>query len=84
MPSEISENEPRLAFDGGPLGIALFMRLIKEAPALLKSGGWLCFEVGLGQGPSMLRRLQNNPHYAGARALLDANGDVRAVAAQRR
>ena len=43
------EHEPREAFDGGPYGIALHMRLINEAPVFLKSGGWLGFEFGLGQ-----------------------------------
>lgn len=41
--------EPREAFDGGPYGIALHQRLIAEAPAFLKPGGWLGFEFGAGQ-----------------------------------
>ncbi|HWK32980.1 MAG TPA: HemK family protein methyltransferase [Hyphomicrobium sp.] len=47
--AHLLEHEPREAFDGGPYGIALHMRLINEAPAFLKSGGWLGFEFGLGQ-----------------------------------
>lgn len=43
------EKEPREAFDGGPYGIALHSRLIVEAPAFLKAGGWLGFEFGVGQ-----------------------------------
>lgn len=50
MHSEISEHEPDLAFDGGPFGIAILRKLIGEAPGYLKPGGWLAFEVGLGQG----------------------------------
>jgi release factor glutamine methyltransferase len=41
--------EPREAFDGGPYGIALHQRIIAEAPAFLKPGGWLGFEFGEGQ-----------------------------------
>ncbi|MBI3774530.1 MAG: peptide chain release factor N(5)-glutamine methyltransferase [Gammaproteobacteria bacterium] len=61
MPNEISQHEPALAFDAGPYGVSLFVRLIEEAPQLLKSGGWLCFEVGLGQGTASSPRRKNNP-----------------------
>jgi release factor glutamine methyltransferase len=47
MPAEISDYEPTLAFDGGPFGLSILFRLITETPLYLKSGGWLCFEVGL-------------------------------------
>jgi len=43
------ENEPRAAFDGGPFGISIQMRLAREAKAFLKPGGWLLFEFGVGQ-----------------------------------
>lgn len=43
------EAEPREAFDGGPYGIAIHQRLVREAPAFLKPGGWLMFEFGEGQ-----------------------------------
>jgi len=84
MPSEISEHEPALAFDAGPYGVSLFVRLIDEAPQLLKSGGWLCFEVGLGQGAAMQRRLEKNPVFTNAQSFCDEKGDVRVVAAQKK
>ncbi|MEO8806998.1 MAG: peptide chain release factor N(5)-glutamine methyltransferase, partial [Burkholderiaceae bacterium] len=56
MAAEISGFEPRLAFDGGPLGVRILQRLIREAPAYLRKGGWLAFEVGAGQGPAVLKR----------------------------
>ncbi|HEU4603390.1 MAG TPA: HemK/PrmC family methyltransferase, partial [Steroidobacteraceae bacterium] len=31
MPGEISQHEPRLAFDGGPLGIGILMKLTQQA-----------------------------------------------------
>ncbi len=82
MHSEISAHEPHLAFDGGPFGVAILMRLLQEAPRFVRSGGWLAFEVGLGQGPAMLKRLEKNPAFAETRALHDAVGDVRAIAAR--
>lgn len=83
MPAEISEHEPRLAFDGGPFGVSILMRLLDEAPRFLKPGGWLAFEVGLGQGPALTRRLQRNPHFALIETVCDAEGAVRAICAQR-
>jgi release factor glutamine methyltransferase len=43
---EIIDFEPRLALDGGPYGIDFFVRLITEAPKILKPGGTLLFEIG--------------------------------------
>lgn len=41
--------EPREAFDGGPYGISIHQRLLRDAVDLLKPGGWLLFEFGQGQ-----------------------------------
>jgi release factor glutamine methyltransferase len=82
MPSEIAAHEPRLAFDGGPFGIRILQRLIREAPRFVRPGGWLAFEVGLGQGPAVSKRLTPAAGYAELRALTDAQGEVRALLAR--
>lgn len=41
--------EPREAFDGGPYGLSIHQRVIREAASLLAPGGTLLFEFGLGQ-----------------------------------
>ena len=46
---EVSRHEPRLALDGGPDGLAVCRRLIREAPARLDSPGWLLLEHGYDQ-----------------------------------
>lgn len=83
MAAEIAAHEPRLAFDGGPLGVGILWRLVEDAPALLRAGGWLAFEVGLGQGPSMARRLRRHPAFDEVRELADADGATRVVLARR-
>ncbi|TDK28673.1 peptide chain release factor N(5)-glutamine methyltransferase [Luteimonas aestuarii] len=83
MPAEISSHEPRLAFDGGPLGVSLLSRLMQDAPRFVRAGGWLAFEVGLGQGAAMARRLRNDPAWGDVRELVDDAGAVRALLAQR-
>ncbi len=47
--AHLLQGEPREAFDGGPYGLAIHQRLIREAPAYLAPGGWLLFEFGHGQ-----------------------------------
>jgi release factor glutamine methyltransferase len=83
MEREISAFEPNLAFDGGPFGVKIIRRLIADAPELLRPGGWLVFEVGLGQGGSMARMLRRDSHYDLVESRADQNGDVRALAARR-
>jgi release factor glutamine methyltransferase len=47
--AHLLESEPREAFDGGPYGISIQQRLVREAPGYLKPGGLLLFEFGVGQ-----------------------------------
>ncbi|MCW9024278.1 MAG: peptide chain release factor N(5)-glutamine methyltransferase [Gammaproteobacteria bacterium] len=82
MPEEIIEFEPSMAFDGGPFGIKIVNRLIKEAPEYVREGGWLAFEVGLGQGEPMIKRLGKNKNYTELREIKNDDGDVRAILAK--
>jgi len=82
MPAEISEHEPRLAFDGGALGIGILMRLIRDAPRLLCAGWWVAFEVGLGQGQALVKRMQANSAYRQVQPAMDETGAIRVVTAQ--
>ncbi len=82
MPADIVSHEPGLAFDGGPFGIRILARLSREGLRLVRPGGWLCFEVGLGQGPPMAQRLAESGAYGEIRRFADAAGEVRALAAQ--
>ena len=82
MDSEISQCEPRLAFDGGSLGITILTRLIRETPKYLKPDSFLCFEVGLGQGKAMKQRLKKENIYRNIQSYSDSNNQVRALSAQ--
>ena len=83
MHHEISAFEPRLAFDGGPLGVRILQRLIREAPRFLAPRGWLAFEVGEGQGPAVMRRLEVGGVFRQQRSVRDARGEIRAIVASR-
>lgn len=82
MDPEIARHEPRLAFDGGALGIGTVTRLLRDSPVFLRPGSWLCFEVGAAQGEHMARHVQRNPAYARVETALDEAGYVRVIAAQ--
>jgi len=50
---EIRFYEPRAALDGGPDGLRLVSRLLKEAPAHVRSPGALILEIGHDQGAAV-------------------------------
>ncbi len=81
LPVETGAHEPRLAFDGGNFGVAILSRLIKEAPRFLKTGSWLCFEVGVGQGSYFVRTLGKMTEFGGVETFADSQGEIRAIAA---
>lgn len=83
LPGEIASHEPHLAFDGGPFGVAILMRLLQDAPRFVRPMGWLAFEVGLGQGAALEQRLRRNAAFRAVRTLTDAQGNIRGLAAQR-
>jgi release factor glutamine methyltransferase len=51
LPVEIRCYEPREALDGGPDGLRVIERLLRQAPPLLRSGAALLLEIGYDQGP---------------------------------
>jgi release factor glutamine methyltransferase len=79
IPKEILEHEPRLAFDGGSLGIGILMRLTQQAPRYLRSGGVLAFEVGLGQGAALVKRLTGSGAFKDVQTAVDEAEAIRVV-----
>ncbi len=49
LPAEIRLHEPKNALIGGVSGLDFIRRMIDLAPAFLKPGGFLIFEIGYGQ-----------------------------------
>jgi release factor glutamine methyltransferase len=50
---EVRDFEPRLALDGGRDGLDSYRLLACQAPGLLRPGGWLLLEVGIGQATAV-------------------------------
>lgn len=82
LPAEIGRHEPRMAFDGGPFGVRVLERLLRDAPRFLGPSGSLVFEVGLGQGQALMRRLAGGSAFEDVEGRQDAAGQVRVVLAR--
>jgi release factor glutamine methyltransferase len=76
------DNEPREAFDGGPYGLSIHQRVIKEALPFLKPDGWLLFEIGLGQEKQLLHLFKRSKAYGEVQFAKDIFGVPRVALAQ--
>lgn len=77
------ESEPREAFDAGPYGISHHQRLIADAPAFLRPGGWLAMEFGMGQERQMKALFARARAFTDVGFHADAGGNPRVVVARR-
>jgi release factor glutamine methyltransferase len=77
------EHEPREAFDAGPYGISIHMRVVKEGLGMLRPGGYLVCEFGEGQSKQVQTLVERSRNYDEIRILSDADGLARAVCARK-
>lgn len=81
LPDSVKNFEPHLALHGGDDGLMFYRAIAKNYQKILKPGGGLCFEFGMGQGNDVCRILENNMY-----TILDRTSDYntieRAVLAQ--
>ena len=82
--AELLEHEPREAFAAGPYGLAIHMRVVKDAIPFLRPGGVLLFEVGLGQARQVELLFQRARAYENVRSIANSAGEARVVAGVRR
>ena len=75
--------EPRVALDGGYLGMNTINHIIPSAPEYLKPGGGLILEHGFDQGESV-RYLFSANSYTGITTRLDYSGHERITIARNR
>lgn len=80
--AHLLESEPREAFDGGPYGISIQQRLVREAPAFLKPGGLLLFEFGLGQERQAQSLLVRSRVFTSDVFATDVDGNPRVAVAR--
>jgi release factor glutamine methyltransferase len=76
-------DEPREAFDGGPYGVTIHQRVAREALALLRPGGWLVMEHGVGQDRQVKIAVERARGYDAIETVTDDDGAPRVIAARR-
>jgi release factor glutamine methyltransferase len=77
------EHEPREAFDGGPYGLSIQQRVVKEALPFLRPGGTLLFEIGLGQERQVKMLFDRAKEYEDIRLVANAAGEVRVLSGRK-
>lgn len=75
------EEEPREAFDGGPYGLSIHQRVLKEAVTFLKPGGTLLMEFGIGQDRALELLAKRVKDFGSVSFLHDAEGAPRVIVA---
>ena len=81
LPHSVSGFEPHMALYGGDDGLDFYRAIVANYTQALKSGGYLCFEFGMGQGDDVCRILTEN-QYTILERTRDYNDRERAVIAQ--
>ena len=81
LPRSVDAFEPHLALYGGADGLDFYRSIAENFRPALKSGGYLCFEFGMGQGDDVCRILEENGYTILERSR-DYNERERAVLAQ--
>jgi release factor glutamine methyltransferase len=79
---KLLEHEPREAFDGGPYGLSIHQRVIKDARAFLRPGGHVLFEFGLGQDRQLAALFKRSRAYGEVQFESDADGNPRVAHAR--
>lgn len=69
-------HEPQAAFDGGPYGLSLLMRVVNEAPRFLRPGGGLFLEVGPREEPHAVSLLSRYRKYELIDVIRDSAGVI--------
>jgi len=84
LQAEIRLYEPVSALDGGEDGLDVIRRLVPEAAAGLRPGGWLLFEFGYGQADGVRSVVEAEPAFEWHGTRADLAGIPRVAIARRR
>lgn len=82
--AHLLQHEPREAFAAGPYGLAIHMRMVRDALPYLESGGALLFEVGAGQDRQVEILFERTKGYENVRIVRNHAGEGRVVLGMKR
>lgn len=78
----VREYEPRMALYGGEDGLDFYRAIVKNYGPLIRPGGFICFEFGMGQEADVCHILMENG-YQLVKLVRDSGERARAVLAQK-
>jgi release factor glutamine methyltransferase len=81
---EVRDHEPDVALFGGEDGLRLVERLVRDAPARIRSGGALIFEFGYGQDEEIEQMIARSADLTIIDIKRDLQGIARTAVARRR
>src|SRR6185503_18308856 len=81
--AEVRDWEPSAALYAGPEGLDVLDTLIASAPRVLRAGGWLVVEIGVGQRDAVVARVRRTSAFERIDVADDYAGIARVVAAER-
>lgn len=79
LPPEVGQFEPRAALDGGEGGLFFINKLILEAKAFLKQGGWLLMEMAPFQTTKAMDLISQTGFYGEQKIIKDYSHNDRVV-----
>jgi len=75
----LTSHEPKEAFDGGPYGLSIHQRVVKDAIPFLKPGGTLLFEIGVGQDRQVTILFERAKAYENIQTVSNHSGQIRVL-----
>lgn len=78
----VRDYEPMLALDGGPDGLDFYRSIAARWRGVLRAGGWVLFEIGIGQAIAVEQILLENG-FVNVSSLQDTQGIWRVVKAEK-
>ncbi|MEE9190775.1 MAG: peptide chain release factor N(5)-glutamine methyltransferase [Candidatus Neomarinimicrobiota bacterium] len=76
---EIRDYEPSIALTDNQDGLLFYRRMTEKAQQIVRKGGWIICEVGLGSHPGKAHRLFAMKGFESVELIKDLNGDDRVL-----
>ena len=80
--SEEVQKEPKIALDGGEDGLDFYRIIAEQAINYLKTGSFLCFEIGYNQKNDVIKIIEDEQNYKNTYSKKDLYGNDRIIITQ--
>lgn len=80
--SEEVQKEPKIALDGGEDGLDFYRIIAEQAINYLKTGSFLCFEIGYNQKNDVIKIIEDEQNYKNIYCKKDLYGNDRIIITQ--